>query len=63
MNIKERNERANKIRLELFSLTDEQLLNFSASIHAGENVAGVHFESVIEYVKRISDDFDENIVF
>ncbi len=56
-------ESADKIRLELLSLTDQELLNFAASTWAGEDIKGKPYESTIELIKRVADDLEKQMPF
>lgn len=56
-------QKADKIRLDILSLTDEELLNFAANIYGGDDIDGQPFEAVIEFVKRVSSDFSKNLPF
>ena len=56
-------EKADKIREDIAKLSDDDLLNFQASTHAGEYVAPKHFESAGEYMKRRAELFNAFIPF
>lgn len=56
-------ERADKIRLELMTLTDDELLNYSAMAWAGEDIKGKPYESLVEHIKRTSAEFEKNMPF
>jgi hypothetical protein len=57
------NKKADKIRLEIMQLSDEDILNFQAAVYSGDWTVQKPFESAAEYMKRTADTFKAQMPF
>lgn len=56
-------DRADKIRLAIMALSDNELINFDSAAYAGEDVEGEPFESAAERIKRVSAELEQKMPF
>lgn len=57
-----RKEKADKIRLEILALTDEELVYFGHAVHSGE-IEVKPFETVTQFIKRAADEHFKSMPF
>lgn len=56
-------DKADIIRGQIASLTDDELLNFAAHVRGAEDISGVPFEKPAEFVKRVARQCKESLPF